>query len=168
MAAVVALMLALMLLSGGAMIGALIVTRRARRELAQRVNHVVGSSSASNGRDAETASPWITALEARLLRVFGVGLARQWGARVPSFQLILIAVLSAVSIWALTRIWVTLPLWIALPLTAIAFILAPRTLLQFQQSRTERRFIEFFPAYCKYSSFCKIVLCHVINSFLTE
>jgi tight adherence protein B len=144
-AAVVALALALMLLSGGAIAGALIVTQRARRELEQRVNHVVGSSTASDGRGAETPSPWITALEARLLRVFGVGLAHQWGARVPSFQLILIAVLSAVSIWALTRIWVTLPLWIALPLTAVAFILAPRTLLQIQQSRTERRFIELFP-----------------------
>lgn len=143
MAAIVTLALALMLLSAGAIIGAFAITRRARREIEQRVNLVAGTTESIAAKAAGSA--WVTVFEERIRNVFGFGLAHHWGTRIPSFQLILIAVLAAVIIWSLTRIWVQLPLWLVLPLTGIAFMLTPRTLMQFQQSRTERRFIELFP-----------------------
>jgi tight adherence protein B len=141
----VVLIVALLLLSSGAIAGALVVTGRTRRALQLRVNQVAGTTPGADANAKTASSAWVTAFEERLHNVFGMGLAHQWGARIPSFQLILVAVLAAVTIWALMRIYVTLPLWLVLPLTGIAFILTPRTLLQFQQSRTERRFIELFP-----------------------
>jgi len=136
---VVALVVVLLLASGGAIVGSLIITQRSRRELEQRVNQMVGGGSPTGLRpgDKSPDPPWVTALEDRLRRVFGFGLAHEWGARIPSFQLILVAVLAGSTLWSLTRIAVQLPLWLALPLTAAGFMLAPRTLLQLQQARTE-------------------------------
>jgi tight adherence protein B len=144
---VVALVVVLLLASGGAIVGSLIITQRSRRELEQRVNQMVGGGGPTGLRpgDKSPDPPWVTALEDRLRRVFGFGLAHEWGARIPSFQLILVAVLAGSTLWSLTRIAVQLPLWLALPLTAAGFMLAPRTLLQVQQARTEKRFIELFP-----------------------
>jgi len=137
----------LMLASGGAIVASFVLTQRARRELEQRVNQMVSGASSSGGRfgDKSIDPPWVTALEDRLRRLFGFGLAHEWGARVPSFQLILVAVLAGSTLWSLTRVAVQLPLWLALPITAVGFMLAPRTWLQIQQARTEKRFIELFP-----------------------
>jgi tight adherence protein B len=143
----VALVIVLLLLSGGAIVASLVLTQRARAELGQRVSQMVsGAGSAGFRPGGKSADPaWITALEERCHRVFGFGLAHRWGTRIPSFQLILVAVLAGVTIWSLLRIATQLPLWLALPITAVGFMFAPRTLLQLQQSRTERRFIELFP-----------------------
>ena len=137
----------LMLVSGGTIVASLILTQRARRELEQRVDQMVGGGSSTGGRfgDKSVDPPWVTALEDRLRRLFGFGMAHEWGARIPSFQLILVAVLAGSTLWSLTRVAVQLPLWLALPITAAGFMLAPRTWLQIQQARTEKRFIELFP-----------------------
>jgi tight adherence protein B len=144
---VIALVIILLLASGGAIVAALVITGRAHRDLEQRVSQMVGgpAASASSRGGKDTSPPWITAFEDRLRLVFGFGLANQWGAQIPSFQLFLVGVLAGSTIWSITRVAVQLPLWLALPLTFASFLLAPRILLTIQQGRTERKFIALFP-----------------------
>ncbi len=142
----IALVVVLLLASGGAIVASLVITQRTRRELEQRVSQMVGGPNARRGPgDKAPDPPWVTAMENRLRRIFGFGMAREWGARIPSFQLILVAVLAGSTMWSVTRVAVSLPLWLALPLTLVCFMAAPRILMQFQQARTEKRFIELFP-----------------------
>jgi len=144
---VIALVIILLFASGGAIVAALVMTGRAHRDLEQRVSQMVGGAAGSaRGRGAKSTDPaWITAFEDRLRWLFGFGLANQWGAQIPSFQLFLVGVLAGSTIWSITRVAVQLPLWLALPLTFAGFLLAPRTLLTIHQSRTERKFIALFP-----------------------
>ncbi len=143
----IALVVVLLLASGGAIVASLVITQRTRRELEQRVSQMVGGPNATRRGpgDKTPDPPWVTAMENRLRRIFGFGMAREWGARIPSFQLILVAVLAGSTMWSVTRVAVSLPLWLALPLTLVCFMAAPRILMQFQQARTEKRFIELFP-----------------------
>lgn len=144
---VIALVAILILASGGAIAASLVITQRARRELEQRVSQMVrGGNTSGHRRVAKGTDPaWIKALEARLRTVFEIGLTHRWGAQIPSFQLILTAVLAGSTIWSATRVAVQLPLWLALPLTFACFLLAPRIMLMVQQSRTEKKFISLFP-----------------------
>ncbi|MGH7126805.1 MAG: type II secretion system F family protein [Stellaceae bacterium] len=144
---VIALVIVLLLASGGAIVGSLVMTQRSRRELEQRVNQMVGGATASGQRRTPqgTNPAWITAIEERLCRLFALGLAHQWGAQIPPFQLILVGVLAGSTIWSVTRVAVQLPFWLALPLTFGGFLLAPRILLVIKQSRTEKKFIALFP-----------------------
>jgi hypothetical protein len=61
----VALVIVLLLLSGGAIVASLVLTQRARAELGQRVSQMVGGAGAAGfrpgGKGADPA--WITALE---------------------------------------------------------------------------------------------------------
>ncbi len=143
----IALVVVLLLASGGAIVASLVITQRTSRELEQRVSQMVGGPNATRRGpgDKTPDPPWVTAMENRLRRIFGFGMAREWGARIPSFQLILVAVLAGSTMWSVTRVAVSLPLWLALPLTLVCFMAAPRILMQFQQARTEKRFIELFP-----------------------
>jgi tight adherence protein B len=144
---VIALTAILVLASGGAIVAWIVITQRARRELEQRVSQMVSGGTATGQRRGNRgADPaWITALEARLRGVFEFGLTHRWGAQIPSFQLILVAVLAGSTMWSITRVAVQLPLWLALPLTFACFLVAPRILLMVQQSRTEKKFIALFP-----------------------
>jgi tight adherence protein B len=145
---VVASLIVLLLASGAAIVASVVITQRSHRELEQRVSQMVSGGTVSGqrrGRSKNDSPPWIIALEERARWVFGVGLANQWGAQIPSFQLILVGVLVGSTIWSVTRVAVQLPLWLALPLTFAGFLLAPRILLTIQQSRTEKKFIALFP-----------------------
>ena len=144
---VIALTAILVLAAGGAIVGSIVITQRARRELEQRVNQmVIGGAATGRRTGAKGSDPaWITTLEAKLRMVFEFGLTHRWGAQIPSFQLILVAVLAGSTIWSLTRVAVQLPLWLALPLTFAFFLVAPRILLMVQQNRTEKKFISLFP-----------------------
>lgn len=144
---VIALVIVLLLASGGAIIGSIVITQRSRRELEQRVSRMVGGGTATGQLRASQnpSPPWIVALEERMRRLFGLGLAYQWGAQIPPFQLILVGVLAGSTIWSITRVAVQLPLWLALPLTFGGFVLAPRILLMIKQTRTEKKFITLFP-----------------------
>jgi Flp pilus assembly protein TadB len=144
---VIALVVVLLLASGGAIVGSLVITQRSRREFEQRVNQMVsGGTAAGQRRTLRSSDPaWITALEGRMRWVFEFGLTRRWGSQIPSFQLILVAVLAGSTIWSITRVAVQLPFWLSLPLTFTGFLLAPRILLAIQQSRTEKKFIALFP-----------------------
>ncbi len=144
---IVALVVVLLLASGGAIVASVILTQRTRRELEQRVNQMVsGGTVAGTRRVPKSNEPaWVTALEQRLRWLFEFGIAHKWGAQIPSFQLILVAVLAGSTVWSITRVAVQLPLWLALPLTFGLFLLAPRILLMIQQTRTEKKFIALFP-----------------------
>jgi len=68
----VALVIVLLLLSGGAIVASLVLTQRARAELGQRVSQMVsGAGSAGFRPGGKSADPaWITALEERVMEQF--------------------------------------------------------------------------------------------------
>jgi len=144
---VIGLVIVLLLTSGGAILGSLVLAQRSRRDLEQRVSLMVGGATVAGRRQLAPGSspPWIAAIEERMRWLFGLGLAYQWGAQIPPFQLILVGVLVGSTIWSITRVAVQLPLWLALPLTLGGFVLAPRILLMIKQGRTEKKFIALFP-----------------------
>jgi tight adherence protein B len=141
------LVVILLLMSGGAIVGSMVITQRSRRDLEQRVDQMVGGGTVAGARRVQKSNEpaWVTVLEQRLRWLFEVGLTHKWGVQIPSFQLILVAVLAGSTVWSITRVAVQLPLWLALPLTFALFVLAPRILLMIQQTRTEKKFIALFP-----------------------
>jgi tight adherence protein B len=135
-------------LSGGAaLFAALLMTRRARVDLEQRVG-LVSHALLPAKRDPAAASALRLTLwsaGARIRRLFTLGTARRWGMRLSSPILIVVACLAAVAGWLLTHTALQFPYWIAIPVTVGGFWMAPRALLQRQQSRTEQKFMMLFP-----------------------
>jgi tight adherence protein B len=140
-----AAVLALLLLSGGALIGALILSRRARFEREQRVALV----AVPEVRPVDALGSWLkgrsSQLDVHLQRFFAAGVDTVWGMELGALPLIVIAMASAAAAWALTRLVFGLPLWFALP-AAVAFgYIVPRMLLLRQRRKMARAFSNLFP-----------------------
>lgn len=140
-----AAVLALLLLSGGALASALLLSRRARLEREQRIA-LVAPPEAHAG---DAFGAWLTGrshgLDVRLQRFFAAGTATVWGMRLGAPALIVLAVAAAAVAWALTRTVFGVPLWIAVPIVAGMGYLLPRVLLLRQQRKIMREFSDLFP-----------------------
>lgn len=143
---VAAAMLALFVLSGGALIGALMLSRRARLEMESRVRLV---AAASEIRLGETVDFWLQArskrFDEKLRRLFTLGRARTWGMKTTGVGLSGMVLLIAATTWLLTRLALGLPILFAVPLTALVAFLIPRAILLRQQKQAERQFTDLFP-----------------------
>jgi tight adherence protein B len=140
-----AAVLALLLLSGGALIGALMLSRRARLEREQRVALVAPPEA----HPADALGEWLKGrsnrLDVHVQRFFAAGAETVWGMELGALPLIVIALASAAVAWVLVRIVFEFPLFIALP-AAMAFgYLVPRVLLLRQQKKVAREFSDLFP-----------------------
>ena len=140
--------LLLLIAGAGTWLAALLLTRRARIGLAQRVNLVSDAPQApvqvEVALDAPRDSP-LTAMGARIRRLFTLGTRRRWGMRANGSLLIGIGTVAGVGAWLLTHTALQFSYWIAVPASAAGFMLAPRWLLQRQQRRTEQQFMMLFP-----------------------
>jgi tight adherence protein B len=140
-----AAVLALLLISGGALTGALMLSRHARLEREQRIALVAPSKLPP----ADALGSWLkgrsSRLDVHMQRFFAAGADTIWGMELGALSSIVIALASAAAVWALTRIVFGLPLWVALP-AAVAFgYVVPRLLLQRQQRKAVRAFSDLFP-----------------------
>jgi tight adherence protein B len=140
-----AAVLALLLLSSGALVGALMLSRRARLEREQRVALV----AAPEVQPVDALGAWLRRRSSRLdvhtQRFFAAGAATVWGMQLGALPLIVIALAAAVVAWALTRVVFGLPLWLTLPLVLSFAFLVPRLILLRQKNKVAREFSDLFP-----------------------
>lgn len=141
----VAAVLALLLLSGGALTGALLLSRRARLDREERIA-LVAPPEAHAG---DALGGWLKGhsrgLDARLRRFFAAGSATIWGMELGAPALIVLAAAAAALAWAVTRAVFGVPLWLAVPIVAGMGYLVPRVLLLRQQRKIMREFSDLFP-----------------------
>ncbi len=141
--------LALVLLLVGATVltAALMMGRRARLELEQRVNLVAGAGATREV--AETLGGLLKVqtkkFDVQLRHIFTIGIKHSWAMQTSSFTLLLIAGASAGGAWVLTHLFFGLSFLPSAAVSVVASFLAPRFILSREQYRTERQFIELFP-----------------------
>lgn len=137
--------LALLLLSGVALAGALVLSRRSRLEREQRIALVAVPET----RPIDSLGMWLKGrsrgLDVRMQRVFSVGADTVWGMRLGTLTLLTVALAAAVLAWGLTRIVFGLPLWVALPVSVFCAYMIPRALLLRQHRKMTRAFSDLFP-----------------------
>jgi Flp pilus assembly protein TadB len=131
----VAVTLVLFLLSGVALAGALILSRRRRIDLDRRVMLVVPSAIRAGEMGAlaqrEGARDW----DERLRRLFTFGLVRTWGMTTGAKGLLIICGIAAAAGWLLVHVALGFSAFVALPLTAIVAIAIPRAVIVRQQKK---------------------------------
>lgn len=134
-------------ISGMAMSLALMISRKARREIERRVELVTGEARTRDATELGTKPmpPKMFSAGALLRRLFSFGSARRWGMRMSGFALLLTAGGAAIGAWLLAHVALHFSIWSAIPLTMAAFFLGPRSLLKRQQRRTEQQFMVLFP-----------------------
>ena len=139
--------LVLSLLSGGALFGALMMTRRSRLEMEHRVMLVAAAPKALT---PDAAGMWLKArsgeFDLRLRRVFAVGAGRSWGMKAGALGVATAAIATGAAAWIVTHMALDLSSWIAIPVTAFAAFMAPRVILLRQQKKADGQFIDLFPA----------------------
>ncbi len=142
-----AVSITLIIVSGAALLAALIVTRKQRHELEHRVNLVSGTveSEESGNIEKEFLRTLLAQAEAQTCRLFKIGISRQWGMQANGLTLIAIAVAASIASWLLTHTALRLADWIAILAAVGGFFFVPRMLLQRQQRRTEQQFMILFP-----------------------
>jgi tight adherence protein B len=136
------------LLSGAAALtAALMMSRRTRLQMEQRLNLVAGVREARV--TAETLGGLLKVrtkkYDLQLRRIFTVGIKRTWAMQISSLTLLLVAALSGCVAWFLTHHFFDLSLLISAAVSLFASFIVPRFLLSRQQNRTERKFIDLFP-----------------------
>lgn len=146
MTSVVAAALVLLLIGTAAIAVALMMTRKAQSGVAQRVDLVVGP----NGGKA-IADTSLTRLSQRtrnanafVLSIFAVGMRRRWGVESGAIWLLLVSGVSAATLWIVMNIVLGTSAWIALLPAVVAAFMVPRLLIQREQSRAERQFMDVF------------------------
>lgn len=137
--------LALLLLSGGALTGALMLSRRARLEREQRIALV----ATPEARQVDVLGTWLkgrsSAIDLQVRRIFAAGAETVWGMEFGALPLIVIALAGAVAAWVMTRTVFGLPLWIVVPAAGAFGYLVPRLVLMRQQKKVARAFSDLFP-----------------------
>jgi tight adherence protein B len=141
------LALVLLLFGAAVLTAALMMSRRTRLQMEQRLNLVAGV------RDTRVTAETLGGLlkvrtqkfDVQVRRIFTIGIKRTWAMQISSLTLLLVAAVSAGGAWILTYHFFDLSLLLSGAVSLFASFIVPRFLLSRQQSRTERKFIEMFP-----------------------
>ncbi|MCK9915526.1 type II secretion system F family protein [Microbacteriaceae bacterium K1510] len=137
-------MMMLFFVSGGALIGALVISRRKRLTLEHRVTLAAATAgTAPTRRDLllQTRTPQF---DARLRRVF-VGNRPIWGMKTGGLALLVMAAVAAAIVLLITYAGFHWPLWLVIPLALAAAFALPRVVLLRQQKAADRQFTDLFP-----------------------
>jgi tight adherence protein B len=141
--------LALVLVLFGAIVltAALMMSRRARAGMEQRVNLVAGARETRAAADSLGGLLKVRTknFDVRVRRIFTIGIKHSWAMRASSLTLLLVAAVSAGGLWVLTHQFFGLSQLLSAAVSVTASFLAPRFLLSRQQNRTERNFTDVFP-----------------------
>jgi tight adherence protein B len=137
----------LLLFGAAVLTAALMMSRRTRLEMEQRLNRVAGVRETRGA--AETLGGLLKArskkFDVQVQRVFTIGIKRTWAMHIRTLTLLLVAAVSAGGVWILTHQFFGLSLFLSAAVSLFASFIAPRFLLSRQQNRTERKFIDMFP-----------------------
>ncbi len=140
--------LVLVLLGAGILTAALRARRRSRLALEGRIKLVAGAMAASPETADEFGGLLIEGtrkFDARVQRVFTIGIRHNWAMRTGTLTLLLTAGVAGSAAWLLTsRVFHFSPLISIAAFLSAAFF-APRFLLSGQQKRAERKFSDRFP-----------------------
>ncbi len=83
--------------------------------------------------------------DARIRRIFALGMSRTWGMKTRSPALLLSAAFAAMAAWLIVRFIFGLPLAASLPVCLLAAMLVPHMVLRLEQGAAECRFTDLFP-----------------------
>lgn len=141
------LALVLVFLGSGALAAALMMSRRARLELEQRVNLVASVSEAKAPPQTliGMAKEKTKKFDAILTRVFAFGLKNTWGMHMSSIALLMAAAIGGVVMWLMTSRFFGFSPLPSIALSVPVMYFAPRVMLARQQKKAERDFTEMFP-----------------------
>jgi tight adherence protein B len=135
---------ALLLIVGGAMLLAVVLTGRTReRALVRRTDLIAPASRQIARRMAGRARR--TRVLDRLRLLFAFRMRRSWGVAAAPGQLLLLAIGGAAALSLLGRFALRQPAPIAALCGAMGFFLVPRIILIREQRRADRRFAELLP-----------------------
>lgn len=142
-----AVMFLLLLVSGGALSAALVMTRSRRLETEQRIGLV---AAIPGSHTPSLSSMWWEArrlnIDSRLRDFFSAGSSHSWGMTAGAISLLATAFLGAAVVWLFAAVWLQLSFLFAAPNAALVWYLAPRVVLLRQQKRAEAQFADLFPA----------------------
>ncbi len=137
---------ALLLLSGGALFGALLVSRRERLQMERRVKLVTSTPEpVTTRRVGIKRKGLLNRYDMALQRAFIAGVGRVWGLKSRAPTLVMVAIMGSIVGWVLAHVVLRLSFWLAIPIIVFAAFLLPRLLLLHEQKKTERQFTELFP-----------------------
>jgi tight adherence protein B len=141
------LALVLLLFGAAVLTSALMMSRRTRLQMEQRLNLVGGVRETRV--TAETLGGLLKVrskkFDVQVRRIFTIGIKRTWAMQISSLTLLLVAAISAGGAWILTHHFFDLSLLLSAAVSLFASFVVPRFLLSRQQNRTERKFIDMFP-----------------------
>ena len=140
--------LVLLLVGAGILATGLMLRRRARAEIENRLKLVAYFKRTPNSQPnpfkgllrAQTRE-----IDRRTRRIFTVGIERAWAMQTSTLTLSLIAATSAITVWILAHSLFHVSTLVTLALGLAAAFLAPRFILSREQKRAERKFTELFP-----------------------
>lgn len=137
-------MMVMFFLSGGALIGALMISRRKRLTLEHRVRLAASSAGAAPTRMDLLRQTRTPQFNARLRRAF-VGKRPIWGMKTGGLTLLMMAAVAAAVVLLITYAGFHWPLWLVIPLALAAAFGLPRVILLRQQKEADRQFTDLFP-----------------------
>jgi len=143
------LILALVLLLAAATVLflALVVSRRSRRALENRVDLVFAAAKGEEDPAFAPAKdpPPLTLTGERLRGIFAVWIAHRWGMRADAAKLLLLAGVALIVFWLAAAWLLHLPYGLAALAGFAASFVLPRLVLLREQGRAEKQFTNFFP-----------------------
>lgn len=143
----IVLALVLVLLGCGALAAALMMSRRTRLELEQRVNLIASVAEMKTPRRSliSMAKEKTKIFDATLMRAFAFGLKNTWGMHMSSVALLMAAAIGGVVTWLITSRFFGVSLLNSIALSVPVMYFVPRFMLSRQQKKAERAFTEMFP-----------------------
>ncbi len=145
---IVSLLGILLLLAGGAGLLGLVLAERAReRAIGRRINVITRASSrkGSSGESGLGSTRLGRALNGPRA-LFAFRMRRSWGVSANPFSLLVAGVFAAAAVWSLGRVVANyLPGYVLAIAAAAGFFLLPRSVLLWQQHRSDARFAELLP-----------------------
>ena len=145
MLALALLMFGLFLLSGGALTIALILTRRRRIDLEQRLRVAAGAPAAPKDEVELWRRSRGQGWDSRVRRAFTIGHAYSWGMTSGSVRLLATAAVAGTITFFVTGPLLGWPASLSGPATLAVALMAPRAILLRQQKQAEQQFGELFP-----------------------
>lgn len=137
-------MMIIFVVSGGALIAALMISRRGRLALERRIKLAAMATGTTPARADLLRQTRTPRFDTRLRRAF-VGNRPIWGMKTSGLSLLAMASVTAAVVFLVTYFGFHWPLWLVTPLALAAAFVLPRVILLRQQKQADQQFTDLFP-----------------------
>jgi len=137
-------MVLLFVVSGAALLAALILSRRERLELERRVGLAAAATGAAPQRMDLLRAARSPRFDTRMRRAF-VGSRPIWGMKASGARLLIMAAIAGGVVLLIAYAGFHWPLWLVVPLVLVAAFVLPRVILLRQQKQADQQFTDLFP-----------------------